>query len=123
MITEEFAKQFAHEWVSAWNAHDLNAVLLHYEDSFSIDVNAKGALPHIFAPTCCGSEAVSRVVCSVNSKSSRGIFSVNEAKSVADMCRTPRVLTRRRFHIMPNICLRNPDDYEGFGIKKRRAVV
>ena len=37
MITEEFAKQFAHEWVSAWNAHDLKAVLLHYEENFTIE--------------------------------------------------------------------------------------
>ncbi len=37
MITEEFAKQFAYEWVLAWNAHDLKAVLSHYEDDFDIE--------------------------------------------------------------------------------------
>jgi hypothetical protein len=30
MMTESTAHQFAEEWVAAWNAHDLEAILSHY---------------------------------------------------------------------------------------------
>jgi len=30
-MTLESAREFAHEWVAAWNAHDLNAILSHYD--------------------------------------------------------------------------------------------
>lgn len=31
-----FAERFAREWVAAWNAHDLDRVLSHYEDDFEM---------------------------------------------------------------------------------------
>jgi ketosteroid isomerase-like protein len=31
-----FAKRFAREWVDAWNAHDLERVLAHYDEDFEI---------------------------------------------------------------------------------------
>ena len=30
------AQQFAQEWVSAWNAHDLDKILSHYEEEFEM---------------------------------------------------------------------------------------
>lgn len=30
----QFARNFADEWVAAWNAHDLDRVLSHYRDDF-----------------------------------------------------------------------------------------
>jgi len=30
-MTEQGANQFAEEWIAAWNSHDLNAILSHYE--------------------------------------------------------------------------------------------
>ena len=36
MITAEFAKQFAQEWVEAWNEHDLEKILSHYTDDFQM---------------------------------------------------------------------------------------
>jgi len=36
MIDTEFAERFAHEWVEAWNSHDLSAVLSHYSDDFEM---------------------------------------------------------------------------------------
>jgi ketosteroid isomerase-like protein len=33
-MDEAFARHFAQAWVSAWNAHDLDQVLAHYEDDF-----------------------------------------------------------------------------------------
>ncbi|MDD2829249.1 MAG: hypothetical protein PHW18_06710 [Sulfuricurvum sp.] len=32
MIDTAFAERFAHEWVEAWNSHDLSAVLSYYSD-------------------------------------------------------------------------------------------
>lgn len=36
MIDTVFAERFAHEWVEAWNSHDLSAVLSHYSDDFEM---------------------------------------------------------------------------------------
>jgi hypothetical protein len=35
-MTPELAEAFANEWVSAWNAHDLDRILSHYEDDFAM---------------------------------------------------------------------------------------
>jgi predicted ester cyclase len=32
MLTGEWAGEFAKDWVGAWNAHDLEAILAHYAD-------------------------------------------------------------------------------------------
>ena len=32
MMTNDAANAFAHEWVSAWNAHDLERILSHWAD-------------------------------------------------------------------------------------------
>ena len=36
MVTSEFAQQFAKEWASAWNIHDLEAILSHYAEDFEM---------------------------------------------------------------------------------------
>ena len=33
MITEEQAKKFAEDWVEAWNSHDLELVMSHYDEN------------------------------------------------------------------------------------------
>jgi len=35
-LTPAFAERFAREWVAAWNAHDLERILSHYEDDFEM---------------------------------------------------------------------------------------
>jgi hypothetical protein len=30
------AEKFAAEWIAAWNAHDLEKILIHYEDAFEM---------------------------------------------------------------------------------------
>ena len=35
-MTLEQAKAFAAEWVAAWNRHDVDAVLAHYTDDFTM---------------------------------------------------------------------------------------
>jgi len=36
MMQKGFAERFAKEWVEAWNSHDLERVLEHYEDDFEM---------------------------------------------------------------------------------------
>ncbi len=36
MLSKEFAEQFAHDWIDAWNAHDLDRILSHYTDDFEM---------------------------------------------------------------------------------------
>ena len=36
MITQAFAREFAQEWIAAWNAHDLERILSHYSDDFEM---------------------------------------------------------------------------------------
>lgn len=35
-ISTAFAREFAQEWIAAWNSHDLERILSHYEDGFSM---------------------------------------------------------------------------------------
>jgi len=35
-ITPDFAREFAREWVEAWNSHDLERILAHYADDFEM---------------------------------------------------------------------------------------
>jgi ketosteroid isomerase-like protein len=36
MIDTKWAKEFAVEWIEAWNAHDLGRILSHYTDDFEM---------------------------------------------------------------------------------------
>lgn len=36
MIDRTFADRFAREWIEAWNSHDLDRILSHYDDSFTM---------------------------------------------------------------------------------------
>jgi ketosteroid isomerase-like protein len=36
MITQEFAQNFANEWIAAWNAHNLDRILSHYTEDFEM---------------------------------------------------------------------------------------
>jgi hypothetical protein len=36
MISMPRAEQFAREWIEAWNAHDLESILGHYDDDFEM---------------------------------------------------------------------------------------
>lgn len=36
MIDADSARRFAEEWVAAWNAHDLDRILSHYDDAFEM---------------------------------------------------------------------------------------
>ena len=36
MIDRSWAREFAAEWIAAWNAHDLERILSHYSDDFEM---------------------------------------------------------------------------------------
>jgi ketosteroid isomerase-like protein len=36
MLDEHFAKTFAADWIDAWNAHDLDRILAHYAEDFTM---------------------------------------------------------------------------------------
>jgi ketosteroid isomerase-like protein len=36
VMEEGFAERFAKEWIAAWNSHDLDRILGHYEDDFEM---------------------------------------------------------------------------------------
>lgn len=36
LLTRDFAERFAHHWVAAWNSHDLDRILSHYSDDFTM---------------------------------------------------------------------------------------
>ncbi|ADE13373.1 conserved hypothetical protein [Nitrosococcus halophilus Nc 4] len=35
-MDKQFSEAFADEWIGAWNAHDLERILSHYEDDFEV---------------------------------------------------------------------------------------
>lgn len=37
MITYKFAKEFTIEWLNSWNSHNLDKILSHYSDDFTIE--------------------------------------------------------------------------------------
>jgi SnoaL-like domain len=36
LIEQSWAKEFAKEWIAAWNSHDLERILSHYVDDFEM---------------------------------------------------------------------------------------
>lgn len=36
-MTKEFATAFAKEWIASWNSHNLDKILSHYSEDFSIE--------------------------------------------------------------------------------------
>lgn len=37
MLTADFARKFATEWIESWNSHDIERVLAHYDDNFEMN--------------------------------------------------------------------------------------
>jgi hypothetical protein len=58
MITQEFAVQFAREWIEAWNSHDLDRILSHYAEDFEMSSPVIVQLAAERSGTLKGKEAV-----------------------------------------------------------------
>lgn len=54
----EFAKRFAEAWIAAWNSHDLERILEHYEDDFEMSSPVIAALAGVPSGRLRGKAAV-----------------------------------------------------------------
>ena len=57
-MTIEEATHFAEHWISAWNSHDINAVLAHYTDDFEMTTPMIQRLLGIESGTLKGKKAI-----------------------------------------------------------------
>ena len=57
-MNKEQAHAFAEEWIAAWNAHDLERILSHYDDDFAMSSPAITLLTGDAAGTLQGKGAV-----------------------------------------------------------------
>lgn len=58
MLTAEFARQFAEEWIEAWNSHSLEKVLSHYSEDFTMSSPYIAAIANEPSGTLHGKPAV-----------------------------------------------------------------
>ncbi len=58
MISNEQAQKFAAGWIAAWNAHDIDAILSHYEDDFTFSSPFIGKLAREPSGVLTGKEAI-----------------------------------------------------------------
>lgn len=59
ILTEAFAQRFAEEWVGAWNSHDLDRILAHYRDDFTMSSPRIAALTEQSSGVLTGKDKVS----------------------------------------------------------------
>ena len=57
MLSETGARQFAHDWVRAWNSHDLDAVMSHYAPEVALTSPTAAKLLNDPSGTVAGKEA------------------------------------------------------------------
>ncbi|MEC9341533.1 MAG: nuclear transport factor 2 family protein [Pseudomonadota bacterium] len=60
MVDKEHAERFAGEWLDAWNAHDLDRILSHYEETFTMSSPAITRLTGNSSGTLQGKPAVGK---------------------------------------------------------------
>lgn len=58
MISREFGEAFAQEWIEAWNGHDLDRVLSHYAEDFTMSSPYIAQIAGVASGTLTGKESV-----------------------------------------------------------------
>ena len=58
MVTKDRAWALAKDWIAAWNAHDLDAIMAHYDDAVVLTSPVAAGLLEIDSGTVCGKEDV-----------------------------------------------------------------
>jgi ketosteroid isomerase-like protein len=58
VIDRAFARRFAEEWIAAWNAHDLERILSHYDDDFEMTSPLIVERMGVASGRLCGKDAV-----------------------------------------------------------------
>jgi ketosteroid isomerase-like protein len=59
MLTEAEIRQFAHDWIAAWNSHDIEAILSHYAPEVTLISPAAATILNDPSGTVRGKAAVS----------------------------------------------------------------
>lgn len=58
MIDRLFGEKFAREWIEAWNGHDLDGILSHYADDFTMSSPFIAQLAGVPSGTLTGKTAI-----------------------------------------------------------------
>jgi len=58
MLAESEVRKIAQEWIEAWNAHDLDRILSHYDDGVKLTSPAAAAILKDESGTVAGREAL-----------------------------------------------------------------
>jgi len=58
MISREFAEAFSKEWIESWNSHDLDRILSHYADDFTMSSPYIAQLAGVASGSLAGKAAV-----------------------------------------------------------------
>jgi len=58
MLSREFGEAFAKEWIEAWNSHDLDRILSHYADDFTMSSPYIAQIAGVASGTLTGKTAV-----------------------------------------------------------------
>lgn len=58
MLSREFGEEFAKEWIEAWNSHDLERILSHYADNFTMSSPYIAEIADVASGTLTGKAAV-----------------------------------------------------------------
>ena len=58
MFTPEKVRQFADDWIAAWNAHNLEAILSHYADTVTLTSPVVASLLNDASGTVAGKQAL-----------------------------------------------------------------
>ncbi|MFN4352761.1 MAG: nuclear transport factor 2 family protein [Hylemonella sp.] len=58
MITREFAESFSKEWIESWNSHDLDRILSHYSEDFTLSSPYIAQIAGVSSGSLTGKEAV-----------------------------------------------------------------
>ncbi|MEX2505640.1 MAG: nuclear transport factor 2 family protein [Pseudohongiellaceae bacterium] len=107
MISPEFAKEFADEWIAAWNAHDLTRILSHYEDNFEMSSPLIRSLVNEPSGTLKGKAAIGQYWETALARSPDLHFSLENiligANSITLTYQGARGLSAEVFHFSPSM--------------------
>lgn len=84
MLTTEMARKFADEWISAWNSHDLEKILAHYDDNFSMSSPVIRQLTDEASGTLTGKVAIAKYWAKALAKNPQLRFTLREVLTGVD---------------------------------------
>jgi len=61
MLTESQVRQFAGDWLRAWNSHDLDAIMSHYAPEIVLTIAGCGEALERSVRSCQGATGIARL--------------------------------------------------------------